>query len=860
LLLPLRELDLDDRARVGGKHANLGGLVMHLASAAVRVPDGFAITADAFRRHLREARLDPGIYAELDALDVGDADALARTARSIRERIRCAALPHDLTAQLTAAYEALSRQHGDVATDVAVRASAISDELPDVSFTGQHDSFMNVRGADALIDAVKACMASLFSDRAIVGRHQRKLAHRAVALSVGVQKMVRSDLASAGVIFTLDPESGFRGVVEIVAAWGLGEPVVKGTVDPDTITVHKPTLARGFRPIVRRDLGNKATKLVYAECGTREVPVAEADRRRPCLRDDEALTLARWAVAIEEHHASRTGRSTPMVIEWAKDGRTGELFVVEARPDTVHSRRASPTCELFQLTGKGEVLVTGKGVGTKIGQGKVRVVRDASELLSFVDGEVLVAEMADPDWEPVFARAAAIVTDRGARTCHAAIVARELGIPCIVGSELATRTLHTGDEVTVSCAEGEKGRVYAGRVDYERQVIDPATLPPPPVPVMLNIGDPSNAFAHGQLPSAGVGLARIEFIVSYLGVHPMALVHPDRVRDPTTRDELAARTAHLSSPTELFVDGLATGVAQIAAAFYPRPVIVRFSDFKSNEYAGLIGGKDFEPAGEANPMIGFRGASRYYDERYREGFALECAAIRRVRHTMGLTNVKVMIPFCRTLGEARRVLDEMAANGLRRGDEGLEVYVMCEIPNNVMLAGELSALFDGFSIGSNDLTQLVLGIDRDSSLLAHLFDERDPGVKKMIAQVIATAHRHRRPVGFCGQAPSDDPEYAAYLASLGIDSISVSPDVLARVVAHLARTKPHRPRVLLRVAHPLRRLLHGDPSPSDVRSGLQRRRCASVPSRAVLKGSSPHFPRVRHSRLRARRRARSHGA
>jgi pyruvate,water dikinase len=780
LVIPFRALGLGDLAVVGGKNANLGELIGTLSGAGVRVPDGFAITAGAFRRHLAENGLAAEIYDALDRLDVTDVAALARAGQEIRDKVSRAPLPRDIEEAVLAAYDALSDQYREPATDVAVRSSATAEDLPGASFAGQHESYLDVRGHAGLLDAVRACMASLFTDRAIVYRRERGYAHRAVALSVGVQKMVRSDLACAGVIFTLDTETGFRDVVEIAGAWGLGETVVKGRVNPDEYAVHKPTLAAGFRPILRRTAGDKDTKLVYAPGGaTVEAPVPEADRRRLVLGDDEVLALARWAIAIEAHY------SMPMDIEWAKDGKSGELFIVQARPETVHARRAAPAFELFRILGSGRALVTGKSVGAKVAHGKVRVIRSPAELSSFQAGEVLVARMTDPDWEPVLAHAAAIVTDHGGRTCHAAIVSRELGIPCVVGTDRATTALADGDVVTVSCAEGDEGRVYAGEVPFQREVIDPATLPRPPVPVMLNVGNPENAFLLGQLPSAGVGLARIEFIVSsHIGIHPMALLHPERVTDAAAAAEIRRRTAGLAAPGELFVDGLASGVARIAAAFWPRPVIVRFSDFKTNEYAGLLGGAAFEPV-EANPMIGFRGASRYYDPRYREAFALECAAIKRVRETMGLTNVVVMIPFCRTLGEARAVLAEMARNGLVRGERGLEVYVMCEIPNNVVLADQFSELFDGFSIGSNDLTQLTLGVDRDSSLLAHLFDEQDPGVKALIAQVVAVAHRHLRKVGLCGQGPSDHPEFAGFLASIGIDTISVTPDALPRVVRHL---------------------------------------------------------------------------
>jgi pyruvate,water dikinase len=649
---------------------------------------------------------------------------------------------------------------------------------------------LNIRGRERLLQAVRDCMASLFTDRAIVYRAERGFLHRGVALSVGVQKMVRSDLASAGVIFTLDTESGFRDVVIVTGAWGLGETVVQGRVDPDEFWIHKPTLAKGFRSIIRREIGDKAERLVYAVGGNQAVVEERVPlqlRQAPVLSDDELLLLAGWAVRIEQHYSSRAGRPTPMDIEWAKDGNSGQLFIVQARPETVHAQAGPPKFEMFRIRGKGRVLVSGKSVGAKVGTGPVRVVHSPSELSTFKPGEVLVAGMTDPDWEPILKRAAAVVTDHGGRTCHAAIVSRELGIPCVVGAGDATSVLLTGGEVTVSCAEGDEGKVYAGRVQYDRSELDPATLPEPRVPVMLNVGNPENAFLLGQLPSAGVGLLRIEFVVSsWIGVHPMALVHPERVGDATQLAQIRKRVANYASPSAFFVERLAAGIGQIAAAFYPRPVIVRFSDFKTNEYAGLLGGAGFEPV-EDNPMIGFRGASRYYDERYREGFALECQAVRLVRATMGLHNVKLMIPFCRTLGEGQQVLAELANNGLCRGEHELEVYVMCEIPNNVILADEFAELFDGFSIGSNDLTQLTLGIDRDSEILAPLFSEQDPGVLRSISTVIARAHGRGRKVGLCGQAPSDHPEFARFLADAAIDSISVTPDALPEVLRVLAR-------------------------------------------------------------------------
>jgi len=788
MIIPFRELDLGSLGEVGGKNASLGELLRGLSSAGVRVPDGFAITAAAFRTHLAQEKTDQAIFEQLDRLDVRDVSALARVGAFARERVCALTLPPALQAEILAEYEKLSLAYDETATDVAVRSSATAEDLPSASFAGQQESYLNVRGPAALLTAVRDCMASLFTDRAIVYRAERGFRHRDVALSVGVQKMVRSDLASAGVMFTLDTESGHDGVVTITGSWGLGESVVKGRVNPDEIWVFKPAIDTARLPIIRRQCGDKAVKLVYGEGGKSvvEEAVSEADRRALVLTDDEALILARWAVAIENHYSSRSGHPTPMDIEWAKDGRTGQLFIVQARPETVHSQKASAHLEVFHLHGQGAALVRGKSVGARVGTGLVRVIRAAGELSTFQAGEVLVAPSTDPDWEPVLRRASAVVTEQGGRTCHAAIVSREMGLPCVVGTGNATSVLRTGQEVTVSCAEGDEGRVYQGRLAFEREELDPATLPVPRVPVMLNVGDPRSAFGLARLPSAGVGLARIEFIVSsWIGVHPMALLHPERL-EPAVADQVRARAAGWSTPAEFFIDRLATGVAQIAAAFHPRPVIVRFSDFKTNEYAGLLGGNPFEPV-ESNPMIGFRGASRYYDDRYREAFALECAAIRRVRLEMGLRNVKVMIPFCRTLGEGHKVIEEMAKNGLRRGEDGLEVYVMCEIPNNVILAAEFAGLFDGFSIGSNDLTQLTLGVDRDSELLAHLFDERDPGVKKLIAMVTKAAHAAGRKVGLCGQAPSDHPEFAEFLAEIGLDSLSVTADALPAVIRKLGR-------------------------------------------------------------------------
>jgi pyruvate,water dikinase len=788
-VVPFSSITLDDLPRVGGKNASLGEMIKVLAPQGIRIPDGFALTADAFRLHLKEAGLDSSIYAELDHLDVSNLSELASAARSIRTRIANAPLPAAVADAADKAYHELSAKYREEATDVAVRSSATAEDLPSASFAGQQETYLNVRGREALHLAVRACLASLFTDRAIVYRAERGFAHRDVALSVGVQKMVRSDLGSAGVIFTLDTESGFRDVVLITGAWGLGETVVQGRVRPDEFWVHKPTLRLGHRPIIRREIAEKTLKLVYADQSAKavkEVRVPGRDRLRAVLSDDNVLTLGQWAIAIEDHYSGRAGHPTPMDIEWALDGRTGELFILQARPETVHSQAQQPKLEFFRRTGEGQVLLTGRSVGNRVASGRVRIIHSPDELNEFRPGEILVAPMTDPDWEPVLKGAAAVVTDEGGRTCHAAIVSRELGIPCVVGTVKGTRTVTDGQEVTVSCAEGEDGKVYAGRVLFEREVIDPTTLPTPSVPLMLNLANPERAFHLAQLPTDGVGLLRIEFVVSnWIGIHPMALVHPEQIGDRGALAQLRERVAGFRPATEFFVSRLASGVAQIAAAFYPRPVIVRFSDFKTNEYAGLLGGAAFEPS-EQNPMIGFRGASRYYHERYREGFALECAAIWRVREEMGLTNVKVMIPFCRTLSEGQAVLRELAKNGLIRGQHGLEVYVMCEIPNNVILAEDFSDLFDGFSIGSNDLTQLTLGVDRDSELLAHLFNERDTGVKRLIQMVIAAAHSKGRRVGICGEAPSNYPEFAQYLAAIGIDSISLNPDSLAKVAMRLA--------------------------------------------------------------------------
>jgi pyruvate, water dikinase len=787
---------MDDVAVVGGKNASLGELRRALTPLGIRTPDGFATTADAYRAFLRDAHLGEVIADALAHVDVDDLEQLQGAGVRVRSAMLAASLPEWLTGPIVDGYHRMEATYG-TNCDVAVRSSATAEDLPDASFAGQQETYLNIHGSAMLLDAIKRCYASLFTDRAIVYRVHRGYDHGQVALSVGVQKMVRSDLACAGVMFSIDTETGFPDAVLVNAAYGLGESVVQGTVNPDEFYVFKPTLTAGFRPILQKKLGTKEFKLVYAEGGTRQtrsVPVLREDRERLTLSDDEILTLARWAVLVEEHYSGLRGTRQPMDIEWAKDGRSGELFLVQARPETVHARRDVHLLERFKLDARGDVLATGRSVGEKIGQGRARVIRSVGDLEQLQQGEVLVTEMTDPDWEPVMKRASAIVTDRGGRTCHAAIVSRELGIPALVGTATGTSAVTGGEEVTVSCAEGEEGFVYRGRLPVRIERTNLADLPRPRTKMMMNVGNPAEAFSLSFLPNDGVGLARLEFIIStHVRTHPMALVHPERVTDRKDRLEIERLTRGYADKGQYFVDRLAEGVAMIGAGFWPKDVIVRLSDFKTNEYAGLLGGAAFEPK-EDNPMIGFRGASRYYDERYREGFALECRAMRKVRQEMGLENVKLMVPFCRTVEEGRRVIAELAANGLVQGDRGLEIYVMCEIPSNVILASEFAEIFDGFSIGSNDLTQLVLGVDRDSELVAHLFDERNEAVKRVVAQVIHDAHAAGRKIGICGQAPSDYPEFARFLVQEGIDSLSLNPDSQLRTmveIVNLERTLEH---------------------------------------------------------------------
>jgi pyruvate,water dikinase len=797
-----REIGLADVPLVGGKNASLGEMYRELTSRGIKIPNGFAITAEGYRQVLQVGGLTQTIHAILADLDTRDLTNLAARGRRVREAILATPLPQELQQEIIQAYMTLCAEYGPE-TDVAVRSSATAEDLPDASFAGQQESFLNIRGARALLAACQQCLASLFTDRAISYRVDKGFEQFAVALSIGVQQMVRSDLGAAGVLFTLDTESGFPDVVLINSAYGLGESVVKGRVDPDEFLVFKPTLKPGFCPILRRAVGAKQEKLVYSTRGgrsTRVVPVPVEERERLSLNDDEVLTLARWGCLIEVHYATKAGRPMPMDIEWAKDGRTGELFIVQARPETVHALARKVTLDAYRLQERGPVLLTGKSVGEKIGAGPVRIIKDVGELQQFRPAEVLVADMTDPDWEPTMKMAAAIITSRGGRTCHAAIVSREIGVPCVVGTEKATAVVRTGQAVTVSCAEGEVGVVYAGTLKFTRQALDVEHLPRPHTKVMLNVGNPDQAFSLSFLPNDGVGLAREEFIISSaIQVHPLALVHFDKLPEGPAKEQIARLTRQYPHKPDYFVDRLAEGVGQIAAAFYPKDVIVRLSDFKTNEYAGLLGGAQFEPE-EENPMLGFRGAARYYDARYREGFLLECRAMKRVREDMGLTNIKLMIPFCRTVEEGKRVLAVMAEAGLPRGERGLEVYVMCEIPANVILTEEFAAIFDGFSIGSNDLTQLTLGLDRDSAIVAHLFDERNPAVMRLVQDVIRRARACGRKVGICGQAPSDYPEFARFLVSCGIDSISLNPDTVLKTTQEIVAMERERAGQRLREA------------------------------------------------------------
>jgi pyruvate,water dikinase len=796
------ELGIDDVPLVGGKTASLGEMYRELNPQGVKVPNGFAITAEAYQHMLDSAGAWDDLHKTLDNIKADNMDDLAARGKRAREIVYSASLPPDLRQEILDAHEMLKSEYGP-GLSVAVRSSATAEDLPTVSFAGQHESYLNIHGDELLLDSCKRCFASLFTDRAIHYRIDQGFDHFKVYLSVAVMKMVRSDLASSGVIFSLDTESGFRDVVFITAAYGLGENVVQGAVDPDEFYVFKPTLEQGYRKVLRRVLGSKEIKMIYSEGGahqtTRNVPTPQADRQRFCISDNEVLILSDYAVKVEKHYSQKAGHPLPMDMEWAKDGTDGQLYMIQARPETVASQKQENFLEEYKLQGTAEILTTGRSVGEKIAIGKARIITGTHQLSSFKPGEVLVADMTTPDWEPVMKTAAAIVTNRGGRTCHAAIVSRELGIPAVVGTgngHGATSRIQEGQIVTVSCAEGDVGKVYKGEVPYEVEKTNLAGLERPKTKIMVNLGNPEIAFKTSFLPNDGVGLARMEFIINeYIKIHPMALIHPEKVKDQKQKGEIEQIIYGYNSPEEFFIQRLSEGIGTIAAAFYPKPVIVRMSDFKSNEYASLLGGRFFEPE-EANPMLGFRGASRYTHKAYEEGFALECAALKLVREEMGLINVRIMIPFCRRIKEAAKVIEKMSEFGLERGNNGLEVYVMCEIPNNVIQIDAFSRYFDGFSIGSNDLAQLVLGVDRDSEIVAFDYDERDAGVKEMIRLSVEGCKRNKRHSGLCGQAPSDYPEMAEYLVELGIDSMSINPDTILKTTLHIIEVEKRLGRKL----------------------------------------------------------------
>lgn len=784
-VLWLHELRLSDLAQVGGKNASLGEMIGHLAGLGVSVPGGFATTADAFREFIAFENLAGRIFDRLAELDVEDVDALTRAGREIRSWVAEAPLPPGLDRAVREAYARLCAENGGSDVAVAVRSSATAEDLPDASFAGQQETFLNVLGIDSVLHRIKEVFASLYNDRAIAYRVHQGFKHEDVFLSAGVQLMVRSDIGAAGVLFTLDTESGFREVVFVTSSYGLGENVVQGAVNPDEFYVHKATLRAGRPAVLRRQLGSKQIRMVYSDAPgerVRNEDTPEELRQRFSLSDADVEELSRQALTIEQHY------ERPMDIEWAKDGNTGKLYIVQARPETVKSRERANHIERYHLSGSGEVLCEGRSIGHKIGSGVARVIRSLDQMNQVQPGDVLVADMTDPDWEPVMKRASAIVTNRGGRTCHAAIIARELGVPAVVGCGNALESIPDGMEVTVSCAEGDTGTIYKGLIPFEHTVTDLGDMPPAPLKIMMNVGNPERAFDFAQLPHQGIGLARLEFIIArQIGVHPRALLEYDRQPDDI-KALIAPLMAGYADPVSFYVDRLAEGIATLTAAFAPHPVIVRLSDFKSNEYANLIGGSTYEPH-EENPMLGFRGASRYIDPSFSECFALECRAMHKVRDEMGLTNAWVMIPFVRTLDEARGVIDALAANGLVRGENGLKVIMMCELPSNALLADEFLELFDGFSIGSNDLTQLTLGLDRDSGVIAHLFDERNAAVKKLLSMAISTAKAKGKYIGICGQGPSDHPDLAEWLMDQGIESVSLNPDTVVDTWLMLAKHK-----------------------------------------------------------------------
>ncbi|MBW1730583.1 MAG: phosphoenolpyruvate synthase [Deltaproteobacteria bacterium] len=798
-ILWFNEIGIEDVPLVGGKNASLGEMYQKLHSKGIKVPNGFAITAYAYRYFLKYAGIEDEIRKILKDLDTHDLNNLMRKGREVRDVIRHAEFPPDLTQAIYTAYDKLAEEFGLAGTDnldVAIRSSATAEDLPDASFAGQQDTYLNIRGRRSVLDACRKCFASLFTNRAISYRHDKGFGQFDVSLSIAVQKMVRSDSAYSGVMFSIDTETGFKDAVLITAAYGLGENVVQGIVNPDEYYVFKPTLRQGKRAIISRKVGDRDIKMIYSmddEATVKNVPTTLAERHRYVLDDDEILKLAEWACIIEDHYSQEAGYFKPMDIEWAKDGDgvnvgTGELFIVQARPETIHSQRDSNVYETYRLVEKGPILVTGTAVGTKIGQGVARVINSTAEMDQFKEGEVLVTTMTDPDWEPVMKIAAAIVTNKGGRTCHAAIVSRELGIPCIIGTGDADEVIKTGQEVTVSCCEGETGNVYDGLLKYEVERLNLEELPRTKTKIMMNVGIPEQAFSQGMIPNDGVGLAREEFIInSHIGIHPLALLEYDKLKERAKKDQRVAGvvykideiTSVYEDKKQFFIDKLAEGISRIAAGFYPNDVIVRLSDFKTNEYENLLGGYLYEPQ-ESNPMIGWRGASRYYDEKFMPAFELECRALHKARSEVGLTNIKVMVPFCRTPEEGRKVIELMKRFGLTQGEDGLEIYVMCEIPSNVVCADEFAEIFDGFSIGSNDLTQLTLGLDRDSALVSHIYDERNTAVKRLIKQVIDIAKKKGRKIGICGQAPSDFPDFAEFLVECGIDSMSLIPDTVIK--------------------------------------------------------------------------------
>ncbi|MFH0862220.1 MAG: phosphoenolpyruvate synthase [Candidatus Altiarchaeota archaeon] len=782
------QLGIEDVPLVGGKNASLGEMYRNLTPKGVNVPNGFAITASAYRYLLKEAGVQDKIRQILSDLDTRNMENLADRGHRVRDIIRGCEFPDDLKKGIFDAYANLCSQYGDQC-DVAVRSSATAEDLPDAFFAGQQETYLNIRGEMELLDACKKCFASLFTNRAISYRVDKNFDHFNIYLSIGVQKMARSDKACSGVMFSIDTESGFKDVVFVTGSYGLGENIVQGAVTPDEYYVFKPTLKAGKKPIINKKVGAKKIKMIYAHDGnklTKNIDVPAEDRKKFCLTDDEVLQLARWACIIEDHYTEKAGQFKPMDMEWAKDGKLNQLFIVQARPETVQSRKNLNKLVQYVLDQKGEILVDGESVGSRIGAGIANVIKEVHDIAKFQEGEVLVTDMTDPDWEPIMKIASAIVTNRGGRTCHAAIISRELGIPCVIGTESGTEKLVSGQEITVDCSQGEKGFVYKGRLKFHKDEMDIGNIPQTRTKIMMNVGIPENAFEQSFIPNDGVGLAREEFIInSYISIHPKALINYDKIKDPAVKAKIDEMTYGYDDKKQYFIDRLAMGVAHIAAAFYPKDVILRFSDFKTNEYANLLGGKEYEPT-EDNPMIGWRGASRYYDPKYSDAFALECKAILKVRNDMGLTNLKLMIPFCRTVKEGKSVIAEMRKNGLVQGENGLEVYVMCEIPSNVILADQFCEIFDGFSIGSNDLTQLTLGLDRDSELVAHIYDERNDAVKRLIRQVITVAREKHRKIGICGQAPSDFPEFAEFLVECGIDSISLNPDTVIKTRLRIA--------------------------------------------------------------------------